>query len=56
MVLRNPADDVLGAIHYLCKGLKGEEGGLGKMSTFSYFGEGGSNPFLRNIFQVDILY
>ena len=25
-------------------------------SLYSYFGGEGSNPFLRNIFQVDILY
>ena len=30
--------------------------GVGKIPTYSYFEEGGSNPFLRNIFQVDILY
>jgi hypothetical protein len=28
---------------------------VGKISTYSYFGMG-SNPFLRNVFQVDILY
>ena len=32
------------------------EGGVGKITTYSYFGEGGSNPFLCNIFQVNILY
>ena len=31
-----------------------EGGGVGKISTYSYFG-GGSKPFLCNIFQVDIL-
>ena len=32
-----------------------EEGG-GNLSIYSYFEGEGSNPFLRNIFQVDILY
>ena len=31
------------------------EGGVRKISTYSYLG-GGSNPFLRNVFQVYILY
>ena len=45
---------VLGAMHLLRKGPEG--GGVGIIST--YFGKGGgrSNPFLRNIFQIDILY
>ena len=31
--------------------IKGPEGeGVGKISTYPYFGEGGSNPFFRNIF------
>ena len=46
--------DHLGAIHLLCKGPEG--GGVGKISTYSYSGGRGSNPFLRNIFQVYILY
>ena len=29
--------------------------GVGKISTYSYFGEGRSNPFLRNIFQIYII-
>ena len=29
-------------------------GGVGKISTYSYFGGRGSNPFVRNIFQADI--
>ena len=30
--------------------------GVGKISTYSYFGGRGSHPFLRNIFKVYILY
>ena len=46
---------MLGAINWLLKGPEGG-GGLEKSLHTLTFGKGGSNSFLRNICQVDILY
>ena len=43
----------LGAIHQL---RKGPEGGVWKYLYILILWGGGTNEFLRNIFQVDILY